>query len=169
MSQRFTVQGELNRIDKGLRRDAQHDWGTEVQWWRYDPESEVHDTYDVGSPRQWRPYVIVPVLSAIALEGRDTHDDLGLYTSETIEVVVTKQQLRDYLYWHGMLNREGLQSFLRDRIGYEDRVYTITSAQLEGQLHQRDTIVAISGKEVRSDEQLLDEQPEPDGVYDDPA
>lgn len=169
MSQRFTVQGELNRIDAGLRSDAQHDWGTQVKWWRWNPSTTSHDTYDVGSPRQWRPFVWVPVLQAIATEGRDVYRDEGLYTSQTLQVVVAKNALRDHLHWFGLLTRAGLNDLLRDRIEYEHSLYTINDVQLEGQLHNRDVIVAVSAREVKSDEQWIDEPPPPeslDPVYD---
>lgn len=155
MSQRFSVESELSRIDTGLVADAQKEWGTFVEWYRFNEDASLaDDLYDVGAPRRWHPPLRVPVLWVIRREGVDTYDQDGLYTSDTLQVAVAKHVMRDKLHW---VNLDlAVRDYLRDRIRFEGVVFTVSSFQLEGQLLDRDTIIGINANKVRDEQYLWD-------------
>ena len=155
MSQRFTVESELSRIDRGLTSDAQKEWGLTVEWFRFDQENtDVDDIYDVGAARRWKPPLLMPTLWVIREEGSDTFDQEGLYTTETLQVAVAKHVLRDKLHWVDL--DRNVRERLNDRLRFEGHVYTISSFQLQGQLLRRDTIIGIMANKVRSDQYVWD-------------
>lgn len=155
MSQRFSVEGELSRIDSGLTDDAQKEWGTYVEWYRYDEStSAADDLYDVGAPRRWGAPLLIPVLWIIREEGVDTYDQDGLYTTESLQIAVAKHALRDKLHWTDVATL--VQRHLKDRIVFEGHVFTISSFQVQGQLLNRDVIIGIQANMVRSDQYVWD-------------
>lgn len=164
MSRLFSIEHELNRVDQGLT-DTGKEWGTEVRWARFDPNTTVpDDVYDVGSPRSWGPWIEVPVLWALRTEGRNTFRSEGLQTQDSLQFAVAKTVIRDRLGWEGLLTREGAEAFLRDRVEYEGRIFTIDDIQVQGQLEDRDVVVGVVAREVRPSDQWVDEVPN-DPVY----
>lgn len=155
MSQRFSISGELNRVDHGLTHVAQKEWGTAIEWYRYDENaSVVDDLYDVGASRAWKPPLLMPALWATREEGRDTHDQDGLYTTDVLRCAVAMHAMRDLLHWTDL--PETIESFLKDRIRYDHKVFTVASFQLQGQLGDRDAILGITAHEVRDDQFVFD-------------
>lgn len=174
MSRYFSIEHELNRIDRGLN-SVRDEWGTTVEWLVFDPTSPKDDPYDVGAPRRWSAPIDVPVLWALRTEGRDNQRDTGLHTTDSLQFAVAKNVIRDRLGWEGVLTRQGMVAFLRDRIRFEGRLFTITDIQVEGQLGNRDVVVGVVAREIRADEESVDDEvqapvmaedaPDPD-VYD---
>lgn len=156
MSRYFEVEGELNRIDHGLKGEGK-EWGTEVRWRRFDPASPEHPVYDVGSPRRWGPPIDVPVLWALRSEGKNTFRSEGLQTQDRLQFALSKSVIRDRLGWEQLLTREGQEAFLRDRIEYEDRLFTIDDMQVQGQLEDRDVVVGVVCREIKPGEEWIDE------------
>jgi hypothetical protein len=159
MGRRFSVESELNSIDRGLVETG-GEWGTEVRWHRYDPDSPRHETYDVGEQRRWGPAIDVPVLWALRTEGRNTFRSEGLHTQDSLQFAISKTIIRDRLGWEELLTREGTDAFLRDRVEFEGRLFTIDDIQVQGQLEERDVVVGVIAREVRVSDQWLDEPPE---------
>ena len=162
MSKRFTVQGELNRIDEGLRSESQHEWGVFIKWYRYNAEAtDPHDIYDVGTPRRWRPGVLVPVIFALPTEPEDTFHDEGLYTNRRINFALTMAKFRDHLYLRGdrgFETRAGMVTFLRDRIEYDGSFFTIDQLAPTGELQGRDVVLAGRGREIHPGDMFIDEE-----------
>lgn len=155
MSQRFSVESELSRIDTGLVSDAQKEWGVSVEWFRFDEDATVvDDLYDVGATRRWQAPLRIPALWVIRDEGRDTYDQDGLYVTETLQIALSKSVLRDKLHWVSL--EQMILDHLRDRLRFEGVVYTIVSFQPMGQLLNRDTIIGVTANKVRSDQYMWD-------------
>lgn len=159
MSRYFSIEHELERVDRGLN-NARDEWGTTVEWLVFDPTSPKDDPYDVGAPRRWSAPIDVPVLWALRTEGRDNQRDTGLHTTDSLQFAVAKNVLRDRLGWEGVLTRQGMLAFLRDRIRYEGRLFTVTDMQVQGQLTDRDVVVGVVAREIREDEQSVDQEQE---------
>ena len=155
MSQRFSVESELSRIDTGLVADAQKEWGVSVEWFRFDEDATaVDDLYDVGAARRWQSPLRIPALWVVRDEGRDTYDQDGLYVTETLQVALAKSVLRDKLHWVNL--EKMIRDHLRDRIQFEGVVFTISSFQPMGQLLDRDTIIGVMATKVREDQHIWD-------------
>lgn len=159
MSRYFSIEHELERIDRGLNQTSD-EWGTTVEWFVYNPDSPKDELFDVGSQRDWSEPILVPVLWALRTEGRDSKQPEGLHTRDSLQFAVAKNVIRDRLGWEQVLTREGMVAFLRDRIRYEGRMFTVTDMQVEGQLEGRDVVVGVVAREVRPDEEWIDEPPE---------
>lgn len=160
MGRYFSIEHELNRIDRGLNR-TRDEWGTTVEWMVFDPTTPKDTIYDVGGPRRWGKPIDVPVLWALRTEGRDNQAPEGLHTTDSLQFAVAKNVIRDRLGWEGVLTREGMVAFLRDRIRYEGRLFTITDMQVQGQLKSRDVVVGVVAREIRPDEESVDEEVAP--------
>lgn len=147
---RFSNDYELRRIDRGLRLDGQNDWGTKVRWYRFDTETTVvDDVYDQGAPRAYSSPFEVPVLWAVRTEGRSVPNNEGLQSYDALELAVRKSVLRDDFRWP-LHTRADAESFLRDRIEYEGRVFAINVFDIQGQLQDSDVIIGVGGREIQS-------------------
>ena len=154
MSQRFSVSSEVSRVDYGLNADAQKEWGTSLEWFRFDPEeTDTDDLYDVGAPRRWKPAIVVPCLWVIREEGVDTFRDHGLDLVDTLNAAVSKANLRDILTWRGL---EHPVNYIKDRVRYDGVIFTVSKIAPAGELNQRDVVVSVTGSMIQQDEYIWD-------------
>jgi hypothetical protein len=155
MSQRFSVQSEMNRIETGLLSDAQREWGESLKWYVFDPQtSDANAIYDVGEERRWRPALIVPCLWVIRMTGDDSYRPEGLSTSDTLQFATTYGVLQDKLGW--VTPEFDVRDYLKDRLVYEEKIFTIVSFDVTGRLLNRESIIAGRADQVREDQAIFD-------------
>lgn len=156
-SGRFDADYEMADISQGLR-GWQSEFGDQILYYRYwGQRTEVHDIWDeaAGEGRVWHPPDTVDVLHATHVEGPVEDRSQGMYYNDTFYATASFEQLKRL----GMTEMDlQYQSYTKDRIVYDFRVFRITRIQVMGQLQQRDPIVSIEGTQVKPDEMLNDEQ-----------
>lgn len=155
MSQRFSVSSEMNRIETGLMREAHREWGDHIKWFVFDPEaSDKNDIYDVGEERRWRPPLLVPCLWITRITGDDSYRPEGLSVSDTLQFATTYGVLQDKLGWE--TPELDVRDTLKDRLVFEEKIFTIVAFDVAGSLLTREAIVAVRADQVREDQALFD-------------
>lgn len=154
-SGRFSTRYETNEI-AGAMRGWQTEFGDHVLYYRYwGTESEVHDIWDeaTGVGRMFHPPDEIEVLHATHIEGSNEDRTQGQYYNDTLYVTASYAQLRRL----GMTEMDlQFQTYLKDRIVYDFRVFRITRIQVLGQIQRADVVVSIEGTQVKPDEMLND-------------
>lgn len=152
---RFSPTEEGSRIDEGLRAWQRH-VGDVVAWWRFSgSRSVVHDIYDEGDAGglaydgPWQ----VPVLHATHVEEGDERNDRGFYTTDTLEISAVFRQISRVGLTQADIHND---RYLRDRIGYDGRLFRIEQMSILGQIRRQDVIVSITGVEVKPAEITAD-------------
>ena len=156
---RFDSDYETNEIHGGLRGHQNSQVGDEIRYYRFERElSQVHDIYDegTGAGRVYRPYVDVPVLHVTHDEGRVLdRDGLGFYFNDNLYVTASYDQFTRTGLTEADLKHE---TYLKDRIAYDGRLFRITNMHILGQIQQRDLIVSIEATHIKPDELVSDPQ-----------
>ena len=154
-SGRFDADYETNNIHEALR-GWQSEFGDNVLYYRFwGEESQIHDIWDeaTGGGRVWHPPSEIEVLHVTHVEGGSEDREQGQYYNDTIYITASFEQLRRL----GMEEMDMQhQTYLRDRIVYDFRVFRVTRLQITGQIQRRDAIVSIEGTQVKPDEMLND-------------
>jgi hypothetical protein len=154
-SGRFDADYEINDIQQSLR-GWQSEFGDNVLYYRYWGEhSQVHDIWDEGTGvgRVWHPPHEIEVLHVTHIEGGNQDRAEGQYYNDEIYITASVEQLQRL----GMTELDlQYQTYLRDRLVYNFRVFRVTRMQVMGQIQKRDTIVSIEGTQVKPDEMLND-------------
>jgi hypothetical protein len=154
-SGRFDADYEINDISQALR-GWQSEFGDNVLYYRYwGEQSQVHNIWDeaTGVGRVWHPPHEVEVLHVTHVEGGNQDRAEGQYYNDEIYVTASVEQLQRL----GMTELDlQYQTFLRDRLVYNFRVFRVTRIQVMGQIQKRDVIVSIEGTQVKPDEMLND-------------
>lgn len=154
-SGRFDSDYETNDIAEALRGWAS-EFGDNVLYYRYwGSESQVHDIWDeaTGGGRVWHPPHEIEVLHVTHVEGRAEERAQGQYYNDSLYLTASFEQLRRL----GMTEMDlQSQTYLRDRIVYDFRVFKVDRIQVMGQIQRRDVIVSVEGSQVKPDEMLND-------------
>lgn len=154
---RFHNDFETDEINRALA-GWQSVNGDTVDYYRFDREDSVeNDIYDEGSG-QGKVYKLipeVPVLHVIHTEGPNADTENGFYYNDDLHLTAS----------FDLLDRVGLkgmdldhQTFLKDRLVYDERVWRITSISVLGQIQRRDVIVSMEATQVHRDELVDDAQ-----------
>jgi hypothetical protein len=87
------------------------------------------------------------------VEGGNEDRQQGQYYNDNLYLTASFDQLKRL----GMTELDlQHQTYLRDRIVYDYRVFRVTRLQVMGQIQRRDVIVSIEGSQVKPDEMLND-------------
>lgn len=157
---RFDWRYELDSIHRGMDRELHQTVGQIIPWFVYDASRTVVDAiYDVASDintgRVWKDPVNVAVLNAIKLEANAPTNQRGLYTVDTLQVVISPQALR----LAGLADViENPDVHVLDRIVYENKVFDIEQVRVRGVL-QGDysyAVVGIDARQVKREELVND-------------
>lgn len=154
-SGRFDVDYEMREINSSLR-GWQANFGDQILYFRFwGEESKVHDIWDEALPdgRVWHPAQMVKVLHATHVEGGNEDRSEGQYYNDNFYATASFSQLKRIGFTELDLQ---YQSFLRDRVVYDFRVFRITRINVVGQIQQEDPIVSIEGVQVKPDEMIND-------------
>jgi hypothetical protein len=153
---RFSADYETNDIAESLR-GWQTEFGDQILYYRFWMEESTQSNIwgEAGGSRGriWHPPDTVEVLHATHVEGSMENRDQGAYYNDDLYVTASFDQLRRL----GMTEMDlQHQSYLRDRIVYDFRVFRVTRIQVMGQIQRRDVVVSIEGAQVKPDEMLND-------------
>lgn len=157
---RFNSRGDLENIFEGMSDDLQGYEGQTVAWYTADfKASHVDSIYDVGDAgpaggRAWKPPFPVPVLSVQNTQGAEESEEQGLYSSDSIRIIISYDQaekvgLRDF--------NVNSNNFLNDRIVWNNEVYTPTRIQPRGLIRGQYTVIGIDAVQVNPEEMVNDQ------------
>lgn len=156
-SGRFTADYETNQMQSVLR-GWQSEFGDSVLWYRYWMEqSQEHDIFDeaTAAGRLYHPPAEVPMLHATHVEGGAEDRREGWYYNDDFYGTASFDQLTKI----GMTELDlAHQSYIRDRIVYDYRVFRVVRISVTGQIQKRDIMVSVEGTEVKPDEMVNDPQ-----------
>lgn len=155
---RFGTDFETNEIHSGLRGWQAATIGDEVDWYVFQSAlSGVNDIYDEGDGvgKVYDGPHKIPVLHATHLEGGQDPGTDGFYFNDDLHITASFDQLSR----SGLRNMDqSHQSYLKDRIVYDGKVFAIQKIEVLGQIQQRDIIVGIDATQVKPDELVNDPQ-----------
>lgn len=154
---RFSMDLETNEIE-GALRGRQDQTGDEVHYYRFlEADSEMDDLYDEGSGagRVFAGPIPVPVMHATHEEGPAEQRREGFYYNDNLHVTAGYVMLRRI----GLTDMDiNTQSYLKDRIVYDGRVFRVLKIEVLGQIQRRDVIVSLDATQMRADEFTGDPQ-----------
>jgi hypothetical protein len=152
---RFDRVRETQQINAALRGFQNAEIEDEIGYYRFWPEeSEMHAVYDEpnGAGLVFHPMVDVPVLHATRGEGRNDDTPTGFYYVDDLYVTASFSQLtRTGLTFYDVEH----QTYLRDRISYDSRLFRVNNIHVTGQISQTDFMVGIEAVQLKPDELLL--------------
>lgn len=152
---RFSDDFEVDRTFQAMSgwQDLNGDW---IAYYHFDfARSEIEAVYDepTGPGLVWHPQVRIEVLHATDVRGSNQYGDRGFYSNRDMEVKV----MFDKYIQAGMSRADiDTENYLKDRFVYDRKVFRVTHIGIEGQIQQRDEVVAISGTQLKPDELVMD-------------
>lgn len=159
MSGRLDWRYELENIREGMDRDLQKEVGQSIPWHVFDPAAtEVDPVYDTGSTaagRRWKPALLVPVLSAVKIEGNETQNNRGLYTVDSLRLVLSVDHARQYGLGALVFDPE---KHVVDRVIYENKVFDVTEVRTRGMLTADYAVIGVTCNQVKAEELVNDPQ-----------
>lgn len=159
MSGRFDWRYELGNIREGMERDLQKEAGQTIPWYVFDPvATEVDPIYDTGSAaagRRWKPAAQVPVLSAIKVEGGENPNNRGLYTVDTLRLVLSVEQARTHGLGALVFDPE---KHVVDRVVYEQKVFDVSEVRTRAILTADYAVIGVTCTQVKAEELVNDPQ-----------
>lgn len=154
---RFNSESETREIH-GALFGHQRNFGDHVDYYRFlRGDSRMHDIYDEGfqEGRVFKPPFPLPVIHVTHQEGPNDDDTRGFYFNDEISISASFEQITQV-----GLTRMDLehQTYLRDRVVYDGRVFRLTSISVLGQIQGRDLIVSMNGTQLKPSELVNDQQ-----------
>lgn len=156
---RFHVDYETNEIYKGLR-GWQREVGDYVSYYRfaYD-QSYVDPTYGEATGPNGRTYfgpINTPALHVLHTESGISEMPEGFETSlDRIHVTASFDMVRRI----GLTKMDiQTESYLKDRLVYDNMAFRIQNIQILGQIQRRDIIVTIDGVQLKPEDMVNDIQ-----------
>ncbi|WNI17627.1 hypothetical protein [Actinacidiphila sp. ITFR-21] len=155
---RWNVNTETSLIHRGLR-GWQRTTGDSITYFRWQyGDSEIHPVYDeaTGSGKRFYGLWQLPALHVDHSETGNTEPrDSGLYIVDSLHVTaefdqLAKTGLTDINIRHG--------AYQRDRIAYDNILFSVKHVDIRGQIRRRDIIVSIDAEQIRDDELVNDPQ-----------
>lgn len=148
---RFNMRYETASMYRGMK-EFQNEVGYTVQWYKFNkPATTLDSIYDEGNVmstsggRRWYPPIPMPFISILRREGTESQTETGFYTTDTIHLVGTSDQLR----------KAGLTGLdtdtddpLLDRFIFNGVVFSPVSIQVEAHIENRYHTIGLDAKEV---------------------
>lgn len=148
---------ETNEIE-GAVRGRQDLAGDQILYYRFDSTASVEDTlYDeaTGAGRVFAGPFPIPVMHVTHEEGPVEQRREGFYYNDQIHITAGYNMVRRL----GLTNMDiNTQTYLKDRIVYDGKVFRVLNIQILGQIQRRDIIVAIDATQMQPDEFTGDPQ-----------
>lgn len=172
----------MSNYNKRLRRSIQHiqksilrastRQGQTVLWYEFDPtsvENEDSDDYGAGfdndlydeggvqtgggTSRRWKAAKTIQVFQAILNEGAEQFTDVGTYEVDDLTLIVSADELRA----KGIAQPKNRGDHTDDRVVYDNRIFSVDRFNPRGRIADAVLTVTVGCKEVKSDEQVLDD------------
>lgn len=156
-SGRFTPRFETTELDRAAM-GYERTWGDTVDYYRYAPElSAGHSVYDepAGDGRKFSGPHKIPVMTVVRDEGMPEYLPGGMYWTDSLFFTIpyaelVRAGLGDIDIEHG--------NYTRDRLIYDDRVFRVVRIQVHGQVNRRDTMVVVTGIQLKPADLIGDVQ-----------
>lgn len=154
---RATSDFETSRMFEGMQ-GWQKSFGDWVDYYRLDRARTTWDeVYEevTGPGRIYQTPIRLACQHVTLLPGAQQWDDKGGYYSNALRAVIAY----DTYTQSGMVLADidtGKYQF--DRIVYKNKVYRVTNLDEEGQIEERETVVAIDALQMKADELVEDQQ-----------
>lgn len=148
---------ETDEIFQAMRgwQSVDGDW---VNYFRFDEaHSQIDPVYDepIGNGLVYLPPVRIEALHVEHVEGANENSDRGFYFNDELDVTVPF----DLFIQAGMTKADiDTGNYLKDRVVYDRKVFHIRTIAIRGQMQQRDTVVGITGAQLKPDELVMDKQ-----------
>lgn len=156
---RFNQRFDLENIFEGMSDDLQGYEGQVILWYSFDlATSHIDPIYDVGDSgadggRSWKAPFAIPVLSVIRTEGAEESEEQGLYSSDSLHLVISYDQAGKV----GLTDIDHRSDdYLNDRFVWNDTVYTPTKIQARGLVRHQYTVIGIDALQVNPEELIND-------------
>lgn len=154
---RFHADFETNEIQDALEGHHRQ-VGDTVSWYRFDrDDSEMNDIYDEGDGvgKVYNGPYTVPILHVTREEGLNQDTDIGFYYNDDVHMTASFAQLVAVGFTKMDIEH---QTYLKDRVVYDGRVFRVTRIEVLGQIQRRDIVVGIDLTQVKPDELVNDQQ-----------
>jgi hypothetical protein len=155
---RFSIDYEVNSIDKGIKADLRRPVGMVLDWWVYDPVTSAADSvYDVGSSatgRRWKLPRQIPVLNAQVFQGVTVPNERGFYNADVLRVTAVMSEILDI--FPDLVSSP--DAHIKDRVVYRSSVYRPTRLYMRGQVVSTYTILTLDLNQVMPEEMVNDDQ-----------
>lgn len=163
---RFKIDYETQSMDEGIVDELRDPVGTEVDWWVWSDSNLVDNytdwvdnTYDVsssvlGKGRQWKTPFKLPVILAQQMRGQNVMNERGLYTTDTMRLVVSVADINRLL--PAMINNP--TQHIKDRVVFQGFVFTPVRVNPRGRYKDRYSVVTIDCNMVNAEELVNDPQ-----------
>lgn len=156
---RFSTTYEVNSIGGGITADLQNPVGQSVLWWVFDPETtKVDPTYDVGGywnrGRVWFTPFEIPVVLATIEQGMGGHTERGLYTIDTLRLVINTPEITPYLPNIAY----DPDTHLLDRIEYRGGLFQPVNIYPKGHVQHDMVVIQVEAEQIKDDESVNDTQ-----------
>ena len=154
---RFNDDYETNAIFEGSEgwQEENGDW---CNYFRFDAaHSESDLVYDepTGDGLKWLPPVRIEAMHVTDVRGSVEETDRGFYTNRSIVVKIMYPKFIEAGMSRADINTE---NYDKDRLVYDNRVFRVRQISIEGQIQERDTVVNITGAQMKPDELVMDAQ-----------
>lgn len=152
---RFSPDYETDQIFEAAAgwQSVDGDW---LAYYRLDESaSEIDGVYDepTGTGLVFQKPVRVEVMHVRDVRGSNEYGDKGFYSNRDLDVKL----MYDKFQQAGMSKADiDTETYLKDRVVYDRKVFRITQIAIEGQMQQRDVVVNISGTQLKPDELVMD-------------
>jgi hypothetical protein len=150
---------EVLAIRSGISEDLQRPAGQSVHWHRFDSvNTEIDTVYAVGDydgGRRWvMPGFDIPAISAVIFQGQTVQNERGFYQADIARVTFNVADIDRYL--PGL--RSAPDTFYRDRVIYQNEIFTISRLYLRGHAEQYYTVLTMDLLQVNPEELVNDPQ-----------
>lgn len=155
---RFDTDYEVNEYVHGIRGYQASQIGDYVEYFRFFPEtSEMDDVFDegFGQGKSFHPANHLPAIHVTNSEGPNDVGTTGFYFNDTLYVTTSWEIFNRLGYTFADLEHD---RYMKDRVGYNNRLYRVTSIQVTGQVERRDIMLSIEATQIKPDELSNDPQ-----------
>ena len=163
---RFKIDYETMSMDEGMVDELRLPVGTEVDWWEWDEadyEANAEDYLDPiysvsnqtdGLGRKWKEPFEMPVILAQQIRGQNIFNERGLYTVDTLRLVIAVDDVNRLLP-NIIANPT---EYIRDRIVFQNHVFTPQRVNPRGRYKERYSVVTLDCVQVNAEEMVNDSQ-----------
>lgn len=156
---RFDTDFEIKDIHKGITADLTNPVGTSVLWYVWDSVATIVDPiYDVadsgGTGRRWKSPVTIPVVRAIISQGSVMLTQRGFYNADKLHLTIDRNELLDRI--PTLLSEP--DPLNKDRLVWRGQVYRPYSAQQQGIVDGKFTLLTFDCQQVMPEEMVNDSQ-----------
>lgn len=150
---------EIREIERGYENFRRNEGGGAtsighlVRWFEFDSaNTTMHSVYDEGPTRRWKEGVLIPVLYVVRTESGEGTSPEGQYQVDYASLTFLVSDFRKA----GIVNPEDNHAHEDDRFLFRSRLFSVDTFNVFGHFPNENVTIAVSGAQVREDENVLD-------------